>query len=189
MGLLSKTSAAEMQIKENLPPAVEPQIKKSNSLGLLKRSESILNNIHELDFFNFITKYKISSCALFHKSGDYYFIDNSIGFDGSSIITSFSSKSFWDGTISENNKLLAFCKKDNSISPFYQFLSEDLKEKTDIIYILKKAVLIDIGDIYTRNGKLSLLYGISSHNKRCNGRFSASAFSYDSRKRMLPDIY
>lgn len=137
MGLLSKTSAAEMQIKENLHPAVEPQIKKSNSLGLLKRSESILNNIHELDFFNFITKYKISSCALFHKSGDYYFIDNSIGFDGSSIITSFSSKSFWDGTISENNKLLAFCKKDNSISPFYQFLSEDLKEKTDIIYILK----------------------------------------------------
>ena len=137
MGLLSKTSAAEMQIKQNLPPAAEPQIKKSNSLGLLKRSESILNNIHELDFFNFITKYQISYSALFQKSGDYYFIDNSLGFDGSSIITSFSSKSFWDGTILEKNKLLSFYKEDNSISPFYQFLSEELKEKTRIIYILK----------------------------------------------------
>ncbi len=137
MGLLSKTSAAEMQIKQNLNTAAEPQILKSNSVGLLKRSESILNNLHELDFFNFITKYKISSCALFQKSEDYYYIENSIGFDGSAIISSFSSKSFWDGTININNQLLCFTKIDNSISPFYQFLSEELKEKTEVIYILK----------------------------------------------------
>lgn len=137
MGLLSKTSAAELQIKQNLYTAAEPQLSKSNSVGLLKRSESILNNLHELDFFNFITKYKISSCAQFQKTGDYYYIENSIGFDGSAIISSFSSKSFWDGTININNKVLCFTKNDNSISPFYQFLSEELKETTEIIYILK----------------------------------------------------
>jgi len=137
MGLLSKTSAVEMMIIKEASSTADFSVKKSNSMGLLKRSECILNNIQGLDFFNFILKYNFSNAALFRKNGDYYYIENSLGFDGVSIITSFSSKAFWDGTISEENVILTYSKKDNSISPFYQFLSEELKENTNVIYIIK----------------------------------------------------
>ena len=137
MGLLSKTSAIE--VENTLFPIAEEvlQIKKSKSVGLLKRSEILLNHSQNLDFFSLCHKYNFSNCAVFTKLNDFFCIENSLGFDGLSLITSLSSCNFWDGIITENNKLFCFKKSDNTISPFYQFLSSELKDLIQIIFIIK----------------------------------------------------
>lgn len=108
--------------------------KKSNYVGLLKKS-LLLSLNHGLDFFEFAQKYKIPFFAELKKVNDNFVFCNTYGFDGVSILSSVSSKDFWNGTIKEKNKWYEFSAKRNNLLPFYQFFSFNQKDKINYVYI------------------------------------------------------
>ena len=138
MGLLQKVSAGGItSTKEEASTNQIQQVqKKSNSVGLLKKSLSVSQN-DKLDFFEFIQKYNISLCSLLKLHKGFYNINKSFGFDGKSICLSHSTQDFWDGTIKEKNNLYTYKSNTTEILPFYQFFSEQLKEKIELIHIYK----------------------------------------------------
>lgn len=112
-------------------------------MGLLSKAENIGTaelNSPELNsavsFSEFICNNEIKICALFEFIQDKYFITNSIGFDASSIISSVSTKDFWNGLCIENS-VKEFSKKENSISTLLQFFSFNMSEKLESISALK----------------------------------------------------
>lgn len=136
MGLLQRLNEEGIE-KNQLPSSIKiSNQKKSNCIGLLKKS-MLLDSKNQLDFFEFTQKFKIKYCAIFKHFTDGYRIINSIGFDGISIINSFSTKDFWDGLLPEKNKIYFFDNKNNSILPFYQFFSFSLKNNFNSIYCVK----------------------------------------------------
>ena len=80
MGLLQKVSAGGMtSTKEEVSTNQIQQVqKKSNSVGLLKKSLSVSQN-DKLDFFEFIQKYNISLCSLLKLHKGFYNINKSFG--------------------------------------------------------------------------------------------------------------
>lgn len=140
MGLLNKVSASGISVPEKKPvaAAVETTVqKKSNSVGLLKKSLTVSKD-DGLDFFEFIDKYNFNFFALLKEEDGIYCIDHCAGFDGISICHSVSTKDFWDGILNQKNKLFEFSLKDNSLQPFYQFFSGALKDKLSNIYAFMK---------------------------------------------------
>lgn len=117
-------------------------------MGLLSKAETIdfaeLNSakqnsiIKKISFSEFICKNKITSCALFENIDDKYFITNSVGFDANTIISSESTKDFWNGLCSENS-VKNFSKKENTISPLLQFFSFTMSENLESISVFKTA--------------------------------------------------
>lgn len=112
-------------------------------MGLLSKAENIeaaefkpseLNSA--VSFSEFICNNEIRTCALFEFINNKFYITNSIGFDANSIISSVSTKDFWDGLCKENS-VKEFSKKDNSISPLLQFFSFNMTEKLENINVLK----------------------------------------------------
>ncbi len=139
MGLLQKLSenGLEPPKKEVLPVEDKPVVlKKSNSVGLLKKS-LMASEVHKLDFFEFTGKYNLEICALFKNQEGTYKISNCIGFDGESICLSVSTADFWDGTITQPHKLYSFSANSSEALPFFQFFSKALKEKIYSIQIIK----------------------------------------------------
>lgn len=140
MGLLDKLSKSgfEAPQEQHSQPAQDKPIiqKKSNSVGLLKKS-MMASQYDKLDFFEFIQKYNFSLCSYLQLKDNSYFITKSFGFDGKSICQSYSSKDFWDGTIKEKNNLYSFHAGTSDILPFYQFFSDKLKDKIELLYIYK----------------------------------------------------
>lgn len=104
--------------------------------GLLKKA-NLLSMKKGLAFSNFIQKYKSSIFAIFTKQDNFYFISNSLGFDGESILASYSTIDFWEGLISENNKIYNFSNDDNTLLKMLQFFSFEMKEKITKVSIYK----------------------------------------------------
>lgn len=138
MGLLSKSSAVADEITKPVTAENTPKIEKSNTGSLLQRINSLISN-SSMDFFDFISKYNLplSAWALFTLHDNYFYISNSYGFDGHSIISSLSTDSFWNGTIDKELYIYNFSITNDSLTPFYQFLSKSLKDSCKNIYILK----------------------------------------------------
>lgn len=137
MGLLKKLSDSQIVSEKKEQAVVRQELvqKKSNSVGLLKKS-LIVSNEDGLDFFEFIEKYKLSHCALFTKKDNNYLAEYSFGFDGASICHSFSTVDFWEGVLHSEDQILFF-NKQNELLPFYQFFSDELKVIIKSICIYK----------------------------------------------------
>ena len=131
MGLLDRVSESGL-VKEKDQPAPAAQDikieKKSNSVGLLKKSLDIASNADRLDFFNFVKKYNLSICAIFSCENGIYCIEKSAGLDGESICLSLSTQDFWNGISDEDT---------NDILPFYQFFSKKLKDSIKNLHLIK----------------------------------------------------
>ena len=112
MGLLQKLSDSAL----NTPVKQEPVenkpvvIKKSNSVGLLKKSllANTTSDSRRLDFFEFTGKYNLEICALLKNENGNYRITNCLGLDGESICLSVSTEDFWEGIIPDAEKLYTF---------------------------------------------------------------------------------
>ena len=142
MGLLQKLSESGLDSpKEESPTLDKPVIqKKSNSVGLLKKSlsaEGAVDDNRRLDFFEFAGKYNLEMFAILKNKDGNYEINNCCGFDGESICLSLSTADFWDGTISKQNELYTFDAASQDALPFFQFFSKKLKEKLKTIQIIK----------------------------------------------------
>ena len=141
MGLLNRVSESDIA-KEEKPVALDkPLVKKSNSVGLLKKSLGMAGNENRLDFFEFIHKYKLSLCAVFNSQNNEYCVEHSTGLDAKSICLSVSTADFWNGIQD---------KQDDNSLPFYQFFSDKLKDNIKNVKCYK-----------TPNGKI-LLYRCDS---------------------------
>ena len=106
--------------------------------GLLHKIElmsKINNNRHS--FFDFIKSNRIEIFAEFYFYSDLFFCKQSYGLDGSSILLSNSTKSFWDGLTPVLGKIYNFSKEDNSLTPLLQFFSFEIKEKIKTISICR----------------------------------------------------
>ena len=105
--------------------------------GLLQRA-SLLSANKGLAFNSFIQNNKFTLLGIFTQYNTFYYISESIGFNGKSILKSFSTLDFWDGTIPEENKIYRFSLDDNNIYPFLQFFSEEVQEILSSLNIIKK---------------------------------------------------
>ena len=92
-----------------------------------------------LAFSDFILKYNIKICAVLEKIDNNYSVNNCIGFDGGSILSSLSSFDFWQGICPDQNKIYSFSSKDNSITPLLQLFSLKMKEQLSEINIVKNS--------------------------------------------------
>ncbi len=136
MGLLQKLSDSGLDTPVVEKPLKDKPVtvKKSNSVGLLKKSLLAGDN-RGLDFFEFTGKYNLDICAILKNQDNSYKIKNCIGFDGESICLSTSTADFWQGTIEYTDKLYSFDTSDQTL-PFLQFFSKTLKEKIKSIQII-----------------------------------------------------
>lgn len=132
MGLLNVINESGIDF-ETVPLPKKSNVK-ANSVELLKKyvKESAENR---LDFFEFTKKYNLNICAILEMYKDSFVVSECIGFDGLTIISTLSTPDFWNGTIPSKNQWYKFSTSDNTITPFYQFLSFELKEKIENIYI------------------------------------------------------
>lgn len=98
-------------------------------MGLLTKANLIdLNS--RLAFSDFILKYNIKTFAIFKKKENSFFIENSLGLDGKSILESISTEDFWTGSCKEINKIYKFnnTQKDNPLLQFFSFkIIDDIK--------------------------------------------------------------
>ena len=112
-------------------------------MGLLSKA-NLLDQNNGLAFSTFISKYNINFFAIFEQRNNYYEIVNSLGFDGSSILSSSSTTDFWDGIVNEDDKLFRF-SVDNVSNPLIQFFSFKILDNVHNITVFKtngKIVLI-----------------------------------------------
>ncbi|NLC92461.1 MAG: hypothetical protein GX677_03200 [Treponema sp.] len=111
-------------------------------MGLLDKASNIINNeikpaLNKISFWNFVTSHNIQICAVFTRKDDFYYITNSIGFDGLSILSSFSTSDFWTGLLPSENQFFDFKTCDNSILSILQFFSFNLKDNVDFVQCLR----------------------------------------------------
>ncbi len=132
MGLLNVIMESGIDF-ESIPLPKKSNVK-SNSIELLKKYVKESSEAR-LDFFEFTKKYSLSTCAILELHDNEYVVSDCIGFDGISIIQTLSTADFWNGTIPSKNQWYRFSTSDSTITPFYQFLSFNLKEKVENIYI------------------------------------------------------
>ena len=138
MGLLQKLSETGLEPQKNEQPVVDKPVilKKSNSVGLLKKSLQASEN-RRLDFFEFTGKYNLQICAILKNVNGTYKIQNCIGFDGESVCLSVSTPDFWDGTITQIQNLYSYDITSSQSLPFFQFFSNELKPLIKTISIIK----------------------------------------------------
>lgn len=124
MGLLSKLSATDLYAD-----------KLSDNSGLLYKAENLSKS--GVSFFSFLKQFKIDIIFELKFYSYYYFCSKSFGLDAQSILQTNSSKAFWDGIITREKKIFNFSTTDNSIAPFLQFFSFDLKDSIESLSIYK----------------------------------------------------
>ncbi len=105
-------------------------------MGLLSKAGN-LDSKKELAFSEFINKYKLKFCAVFEKEDNFFLIKNSIGFDGPSIISSYSTQDYWDGICDEVNVLNIFSNENRTLTPLLQLFSFAQKDDIESISIYK----------------------------------------------------
>lgn len=107
-------------------------------MGLLSKASSISNkNVIKLAFPNFISSHNIKFFAVFDYADNFYYISNSIGFDGASIIGSKSTKDFWDGICEEDNKVYSYDNINKNNNPILQFFTFELLESIKKVSLYK----------------------------------------------------
>lgn len=110
-------------------------------MGLLSKANSFSADTKsvakELPFSSFITSHQIQTFAIFEITDNFYNITHSIGFDGMSLLSSKSTKDFWDGICVENNKIYTFESGNKSLNPMLQFFSFDLMEQIKTVSLYK----------------------------------------------------
>lgn len=104
-------------------------------IGLLQKANLLLNK--RLTFCDFIKKNKIIKCAILKNHSQFYFISESFGFDGFSLLNSFSTYDFWNGTIPKKNTIYNFSIQNTNLNQFYQFFSSQQKEEISSLSIIK----------------------------------------------------
>lgn len=104
--------------------------------GLLQKA-NLLNKEKGLAFSNFIQKYNKLTFAVFEKKDNYFFITTSLGFDGLSLLSSYSTIDFWDGLITSKNTVINFSNSDGTINKLLQFFSFSMKDKVTSVSIYK----------------------------------------------------
>lgn len=104
-------------------------------MGLLRKANLLLNK--RLTFCDFIKKNKIIKCAILKNHSQFYFIYESFGFDGFSILNSFSTYDFWNGTIPKKNIIYNFSIQNTNLNQFYQFFSSQQKDEISSLSIIK----------------------------------------------------
>lgn len=103
--------------------------------GLLYKAENLSKS--DSSFLSFLKKYQIDCIFELEFYSYYYFCSKSYGLDADSILQTNSTKAFWDGIITSERKIFNFSKDDNSIAPFLQFFSFELKDSINSISIYK----------------------------------------------------
>lgn len=106
------------------------------NIGLLQKA-NLLSQKQGLAFCDFIAENKISIIAKFSLIENYFYINNSFGFDAASIIGSKSTIDFWNGIAPIKNKLYTFSAEEKNISSLFQFFSFVLKDSIDSIQIVR----------------------------------------------------
>ena len=107
-------------------------------MGLLSKAGN-LGNEKELAFSDFINKYKLKFCAVLEKEIDYFLIKNSIGFDGVSIISSYSTRDYWEGICNDYNVLNVFTTENGTLAPLLQLFSFAQKDDINCISIYRSS--------------------------------------------------
>lgn len=136
----------------------------SQRMGLLQKA-NLLSQKKGLAFCEFIQKNNISKAAVFNFLDGYFYIQNSYGLDGVSIISSKSTQDFWTGLLPEKSKIYYFSKDDESLNSLLQFFSFNLKDSIDCIYAVRTGTKIYLicnsqidesifNDFYTIENKL-----------------------------------
>lgn len=110
-------------------------------MGLLSKVSN-LDLSEKLTFSDFVISNSIKTCAILDKLNNYFSIQNSIGFDSNSIISSHSTNDFWDGICSKRNSIYTFSKNDNSINCLLQLFSFQMKESINSLSIYRTNDLI-----------------------------------------------
>lgn len=106
-------------------------------MGLLSKASFISDDNVKFAFSEFVLKYNVKTFAVFVLNNGYYSIGNSIGFDGSSLITSLSTKDFWDGVCAKFNKTYSFSTTDKTLNPILQFFSFEIRDDINSISIYR----------------------------------------------------
>lgn len=126
-------------------------------MGLLSKASEFTKE-SKLPFSEFILKNNVEIFAIFELDNNHYQIMNSIGFDGSSLLSSNSSADFWNGICVKENEIYNFNiiqKKENPLLQFFSFKIKDniksisLYKDHKYIYMLCNKTLTDniINDI------------------------------------------
>ena len=105
-------------------------------MGLLSKAGH-LDYSEELAFSDFFIKYNLSFAAFFDRTGAFFTITNSIGFDGVSIITSESTEDFWNGICDNQMTPLTFSAKESTLTPFFQLFSFAQKDELEEVTVVK----------------------------------------------------
>ena len=103
--------------------------------GLLYKAENLSKS--DSSFLSFLKRHQIDCIFELKYYSYYFFCSKSYGLDADSILQTNSTKAFWDGIITSSQKVFNFSKEDNSIAPFLQFFSFELKDSIDSISIYK----------------------------------------------------
>ena len=101
--------------------------------GLLYKAENLSKS--DCSYISFLRKHNIDCIFELKFYSYYYFCSKSYGLDASTILQTKSTKSFWEGIIPSCRKIYNFKKDDNSIAPFRQFFSFELKDSIDLVSV------------------------------------------------------
>ncbi len=109
-------------------------------MGLLSRASTLdkTENIQGLAFSDFINIHSLKICALLEKKEADYFVKNSIGFDGNSIISAVSTSDFWQGICPQSKKIYSFTSQEE-IKPLLQLFSLNLRENLKNLFVYKNS--------------------------------------------------
>ena len=160
-------------------------------MGLLASAEAnLFKQTKGLAFCALTKKYNLNMFAILTKSCSNYFINQSIGFDGESLLKSYSTQSFWEGTILDEEKLYKFSKEDGSINTLLQFLSSKMNEKIKFAEIFRSGsnIFISVNSQITQELKQDLkllcnkdkeeLLTSNDKGRKININFSEAISSY-----------
>lgn len=111
--------------------------------GLLKKA-NLLNQQKGLAFSTFIQKYSKKVFTILSKQNGFYFTTYSNGFDGDSILASYSTFDFWNGLIQEKSKVINFTEEDGSLGKLLQFFSFEMKDsiKSVSVYFTDSKIIL-----------------------------------------------
>ena len=104
-------------------------------MGLLTKANLVDLNTR-LAFSDFVYKYELNSFSIFSKIENDYYISNSLGMDGVSIIGSTSTPDFWKGICKNLDTVYNFDSSDKA-NPLLQFFSFKLKDEIRTISVCR----------------------------------------------------
>ena len=136
-------------------------------MGLLSKASTLENK--GLAFSDFIQKHSLKTCAVLKENGNNYSVENSIGFDGKSIITATSTTDFWTGICNKEGIIKLFEKKGNSINTLLQLFSDSMKESLEELFIVKNnknKILISEQEIF--NNTIEDFNDLSDSKHHCD---------------------